>query len=31
MKDCVADPTKAARDEEGLTIEELERLFLMLA
>jgi DNA-binding FrmR family transcriptional regulator len=30
MKDCIADPD-AARDEEGLTTEELERLFLMLA
>jgi DNA-binding FrmR family transcriptional regulator len=31
MKDCVTDPTKAARDENGLTTEELEKLFLMLA
>ncbi len=30
MKDCLADPD-AARQEEGLTTEELERLFLMLA
>ncbi len=31
MKDCVSDPAKAARDEQGLTTEELEKLFLMLA
>jgi DNA-binding FrmR family transcriptional regulator len=31
MKDCVTDPTKAAHDEPGLTTEELEKLFLMLA
>jgi DNA-binding FrmR family transcriptional regulator len=31
MKDCITDPKKAARDEEGLTTEELEKLFLMLA
>jgi DNA-binding FrmR family transcriptional regulator len=31
MKDCLADPTTAARDERGLTTEELEKLFLMLA
>lgn len=30
MKDCIADPA-AARDEQGLTTEELEKLFLMLA
>jgi DNA-binding FrmR family transcriptional regulator len=30
MKDCITDPT-AARDDEGLTTEELEKLFLMLA
>ncbi|WP_295012722.1 metal-sensitive transcriptional regulator [uncultured Microbacterium sp.] len=30
MKDCIADPD-AARDEQGLTTEELEKLFLMLA
>lgn len=30
MKDCIADP-EAARDEQGLTTEELEKLFLMLA
>jgi DNA-binding FrmR family transcriptional regulator len=31
MKDCVTEPTNAARDEPGLTTEELEKLFLMLA
>ncbi|MBN9216061.1 MULTISPECIES: metal-sensitive transcriptional regulator [Microbacterium] len=30
MKDCIADPD-AARDQQGLTTEELEKLFLMLA
>jgi DNA-binding FrmR family transcriptional regulator len=30
MKDCVADPA-AAQAEDGLTAEELEKLFLMLA
>ena len=30
MKNCIADPD-AARDEQGLTTEELEKLFLMLA
>lgn len=30
MKDCLVDPA-AAQSEEGLTPEELERLFLMLA
>ena len=30
MKVCIADPD-AARDEQGLTTEELEKLFLMLA
>ncbi len=30
MKDCLADPD-TARDEGGLTTEELEKLFLMLA
>jgi hypothetical protein len=30
MKDCITDPT-AARDGEGRTTEELEKLFLMLA
>ena len=31
MQDCVTDPTKTARDEQGLTTDELEKLFLMLA
>ena len=31
MKDCITDPAKAASDEQGLTTEELEKLFLMLA
>ncbi|HEX5997471.1 MAG TPA: metal-sensitive transcriptional regulator [Jiangellales bacterium] len=31
MKDCITDPKKAARDEQGLTTEELEKLFLILA
>ena len=31
MKDCITDPETAARDEPGLTTEELEKLFLMLA
>ena len=31
MKDCVADPEAAAESEDGLTTEELEKLFLMLA
>ena len=30
MKDCIADPD-ATRDEQGLTTEELEKLFLTLA
>ena len=30
MKDCIADPD-ATRDEQGLTTEELEKLFLSLA
>ncbi|MEN2740383.1 metal-sensitive transcriptional regulator [Microbacterium sp. X-17] len=30
MRQCIADPD-AARDEQGLTTEELEKLFLMLA
>ena len=30
MRDCITDPD-AARDEQGLTTEELEKLFLMLA
>ncbi len=31
MKDCLADPAAAAEAENGLTSEELEGLFLMLA
>jgi DNA-binding FrmR family transcriptional regulator len=31
MKDCIADPQQAAENEDGLTTEELEKLFLMLA
>ncbi|MGA4670167.1 metal-sensitive transcriptional regulator [Propionibacteriaceae bacterium Y1923] len=31
MKDCVADPEATAETEDGLTTEELEKLFLMLA
>ena len=31
MKDCVTDPAAAAGAENGLTPEELEKLFLMLA
>ena len=31
MKDCIANPDNAERDEPGLTTEELEKLFLMLA
>jgi len=31
MKDCVADPDGAAETEPGLTTQELEKLFLMLA
>ncbi|WP_205325448.1 metal-sensitive transcriptional regulator [Glycomyces sp. YM15] len=31
MKDCIADPERVATDEDGLTAEELEKLFLMLA
>ena len=31
MQDCLADPDQAARTDEGLTTEELEKLFLMLA
>ncbi len=30
MKDCLADP-EATRDEQGLTADQLEKLFLMLA
>ncbi|KHL10491.1 DNA-binding FrmR family transcriptional regulator [Mumia flava] len=31
LKDCIADPEQAATDEDGLTTDELEKLFLMLA
>jgi DNA-binding FrmR family transcriptional regulator len=31
MRDCLTDPDQAARDHKGLTTEELEKLFLMLA
>jgi DNA-binding FrmR family transcriptional regulator len=31
MKDCIADPEQVAENEDGLTTEELEKLFLMLA
>ncbi len=31
MKDCLVDPGAAAEAENGLTSEELEKLFLMLA
>jgi DNA-binding FrmR family transcriptional regulator len=31
MKDCVADPEQTAANEDGLTAEELEKLFLTLA
>lgn len=31
MKDCVTDPAAAAESQDGLTTEELEKLFLMLA
>ncbi|MEV3938283.1 metal-sensitive transcriptional regulator [Glycomyces sp. NPDC049804] len=31
MKDCIADPEQTAENEGGLTTEELEKLFLMLA
>lgn len=31
MKDCVTDPAAVAESENGLTPEELEKLFLMLA
>ncbi len=31
MKDCVTDPQAAAEAADGLTTEELEKLFLMLA
>jgi DNA-binding FrmR family transcriptional regulator len=31
MRDCIADPDQAAEAEDGLTTEELQKLFLMLA
>ena len=31
MRDCVADPDGISTTEEGLTTDELEKLFLMLA
>jgi DNA-binding FrmR family transcriptional regulator len=31
MRDCIADPEQTAQAEDGLTTEELEKLFLMLA
>ncbi|THV26216.1 metal-sensitive transcriptional regulator [Glycomyces paridis] len=31
MKDCIADPERTADNEDGLTTEELEKLFLMLS
>ena len=31
MKDCLADPEATAEVDKGLTTEELEKLFLMLA
>jgi len=31
MRDCAADPGGTAEKEDGLTTEELEKLFLMLA
>ena len=31
MKDCVSDPGGAAKQQDGLTTEELEKLFMMLA
>ena len=31
MRDCAADPSGTAENEDGLTTEELEKLFLMLA
>ncbi|TLP94464.1 metal-sensitive transcriptional regulator [Nesterenkonia salmonea] len=31
MQFCVADPERAAETEDGLTVEELEKLFLSLA
>ena len=31
MKDCVDNPAKTAEAQDGLTIDELQKLFLMLA
>jgi len=31
MRDCAVDPEGTSQNEEGLTTEELEKLFLMLA
>ena len=31
MKDCLSDEDPSGRDEQGLTTDELEKLFLMLA
>ena len=31
MRDCVVDPDATAQAEDGLTTEELQKLFLMLA
>lgn len=31
MKDCLVDPEATAESQDGLTAEELEKLFLMLA
>ncbi|WP_146340833.1 metal-sensitive transcriptional regulator [Nesterenkonia sp. NBAIMH1] len=31
MQYCIAEPGKAAEDEDGLTVEELEKLFLTLS
>jgi DNA-binding FrmR family transcriptional regulator len=31
MRDCAVDPDGTAQNEDGLTTEELEKLFLMLA
>ncbi|GAA1416343.1 MULTISPECIES: metal-sensitive transcriptional regulator [Glutamicibacter] len=31
MQYCIADPEKTAEEEDGLTVEELEKLFLSLS
>ncbi|MBX3098253.1 MAG: metal-sensitive transcriptional regulator [Salinibacterium sp.] len=31
MKDCATDPVAAAKSQDGLTTDELEKLFMMLA